>query len=466
MIQQDKREIKICFWIFLFLLLTEGIFRRWLLPSFNYFFLVARDPFVMYVIYVGIKGGLLRDIPAIIMLGLSVLCFISAMIFGHGNIIVAMYGIRILLYFPFMFIAARVLSRKDVLQVGKIFVVLIIPMTLLCMVQFVSPQSSFVNIGVGGDEGGAGFGGALGYYRPPGIFTFTAALVDYYAISFAFLLYFLVNKVDANKMNLSKAFLFTSVIFYIISIPVSISRTHFVQTILICTFFLFASFNDNKIILKLLVSTMIILLLILFVALIVPDLDLYTKVFLARFEDANASEGGLLASAYERTFGWAIRAWNKTPFMGYGDGYFTNVGMKILHGETNLFAGKLANIADAQEMEWGRILCEDGIILGTFIIVIRFIICIDLFIRAKRCLDIDGDMLAWLLLPFAFLFIFWLPLRSPFHLGFCAVITISCLAVVQSNKKSYKVYIIKKLIIRELINHRCNGKDINISHNG
>jgi hypothetical protein len=114
MIKRDKRRIKNCFWIFLFLLITEGIFRRWLFPSLNNVFLVARDPFVIYAIFLGIKAGLLRDTPAILMLFLSILCFFSALFFGHGNIIVALYGMRILLYFPYIFITARVLSRDDV----------------------------------------------------------------------------------------------------------------------------------------------------------------------------------------------------------------------------------------------------------------------------------------------------------------------------------------------------------------
>ena len=446
MTYQEKREIKICFWVFLFLLLTEGIFRRWLFPGLNNLFLVARDPFVLYVIFVGIRAGLLRDMPGIIMLGLSVLCFLSAMIFGHGNIIVAMYGMRILLYFPFIFITATVLSRNDILKVGRIFVLLIIPMTLLCMVQFVSPQSSFVNIGVGGDEGGAGFGGALGYYRPPGIFTFTAALIDYYAISLSFLLYFLTNKRDARKMHLPMGVLIASVLFYIISIPVSISRTHFVQTILICSFYLFAFLNEAKIVKKIFIIVTIIVMSVLIAVLMVPDIDLYTKVFLVRFESANTSEGGLLASAYERIFGWAIRAWNKTPFLGYGDGYFTNVGMKILQGDTYRYTGELAKIADATEMEWGRVLCEDGIILGSFILLTRFFISFDLFFKARTFIYSSTNQLPWLLLPFTMYQLFFGQLKASYHVGFFSIITISCVVAIRDYQKDLFILWIKYLL--------------------
>ena len=448
MIAHQKSTIKSCFWIFLFLLLTEGIFRRWLFPSLNNVFLVARDPFVLYAIYVGYRAGLLKDLPAIIMLALSVLCFISALIFGHGNVIVALYGARILLYYPFIFICARVLTRNDILKVGRIFVLLITPMTLLCMVQFVSPQSSFVNIGVGGDEAGAGFGGALGYYRPPGIFTFIAALTDYYGVSLSFLLYFITNTKDARKMHLSRTVILLSVIFYIISIPVSISRTHFAQTALICAFYLMISLNNAKTLQKVLLSITIVVFAIFLISITVPDINLYLDVFFERFNSANNSEGGLFASAYERSFGWAFRAWQKTSLMGYGDGYFTNVGLKILEGDVHGYTGKLSKISDATEMEWGRVLCEDGFILGAFILLMRFIISIDLFLKAKSCINVNGDVFPWISLPFTFIFNLWIPLRSPYHLGFCTVITISCLTVVRYDQKRNIFEMVKQIILK------------------
>lgn len=464
MVYTEKRDIRTCFWIFFFLLMTEGIFRRWLFPSLNNIFLVARDPFVLYSIYLGIRAGLLRDIPAIIMFVLAFLCFFSALFFGHGNIYVALYGMRILLYYPFIYICARVLTRDDILKVGRVFVLLITPMTLLCMVQFVSPQSSFVNIGVGGDETGAGFsGGALGYYRPPGIFTFIAALTDYYGISLSFLLYFLTNNRDAKRLSISRTILFLSVIFYIISIPVSISRTHFVQTIIICLGYLLFVNNDIKTIKRITFIIILVTLSIVLILYFVPDIDLYTKVFLTRFNGANTSEGGLLSSAYERSFGWATRAIEKTSIMGYGDGYFTNVGMKILRGDTGAWGGDLTKIADATEMEWGRVICEDGLLLGMCILAVRFIISGYLFVKSKFCLTEYNDYLPWTLLPFAIYLQVFGQLKAPYHLGFCSIITISCLTVLISDERKNKIRQLFKLILRKTkVTH---NENINLSHN-
>lgn len=461
MIVHQKITIKNCFWIFLFLLLTEGIFRRWLFPSLNNVFLVARDPFVLYAIYVGFKAGLLKDLPAILMMFLSVLCFLSALFFGHGNVLVALYGARILLYYPFIFICARVLTRNDILKVGRIFVLLITPMTLLCMVQFISPQSSFVNIGVGGDETGAGFGGAMGYYRPPGIFTFISALTDYYGISLSFLLYFISNSKDARKIHLSRTIIQLSVIFYIISIPVSISRTHLVQTALICIFYLIISLNNSKTLQKILLSITVVVLSLFVISIAVPGVNLYLDVFFERFNSANASEGGLLTSAYERSFGWGLRALSKTPIMGYGDGHFTNVGMKLIQGNTSDFSGNLKIIADATEMEWGRVLCEDGLILGTSILLIRFFISLDVFIKAKENLNTYGDIFSWILLPYTLYLQLFGQLKAPYNLGFCTIITICCLVTIRDYKKKQLIYKLKKYVFKRLI----KNENINISYN-
>lgn len=116
----DERLRKV-FWIFTFLLLTEGFFRRWILPAgVQNIFLVIRDPFVLYAVLIGLNAGYIRNGHAVMMMVLGVVSFLSALVFGHGNIIVALYGVRIIfLYFPFIYICARVLRRDDVLMLGR-----------------------------------------------------------------------------------------------------------------------------------------------------------------------------------------------------------------------------------------------------------------------------------------------------------------------------------------------------------
>ena len=49
--EKTDERLRMTFWIFVFLLLTDGIFRRWILPgSVGQIFLVIRDPFVLYAV--------------------------------------------------------------------------------------------------------------------------------------------------------------------------------------------------------------------------------------------------------------------------------------------------------------------------------------------------------------------------------------------------------------------------------
>lgn len=437
-IESDNKIIRKIFWIFFFLLLTEGIFRRWLLPGLNNMFLVARDPFVLYAVILGAKRGYMRTSYPKKFFTIGIITFLTSLIFGHGNIIVAAYGVRItMLYFPFCYVCSNVLNRNDVYLMGKILVFMIVPMCILNIIQFFSPQSSFVNIGAGGDEEGAGFAGALGYSRPPGIFTFIAALTAYYAITLGFLLFFTFNKKVSTELKIPRIYLYFALLAYLISIPVSISRTHFVQTFYVLSFTLIYIIKSRKAV-KGLIGICVVICLTLPLLLMNQDFQLFTEVFFARFDEANEVEGGLGASAIERTFGWAIRAFEKSPIFGFGEGHFSNFGMKMIVGDISNYSGDIARVADATEMEWGRILCEDGIIFGMLLILLRLSMCLSIFKKSFYYLNRNNDYLLWLIMPMTVFSIAIFQLKAAYNLGFMTIITIAALTLINDNRRKHQ----------------------------
>src|SRR5690606_10301261 len=115
----------------------------------------------------------------------------TALFLGHGNLSVAIFGARILLiHFPLMFIIGSIFDRSDVINLGRATLYIAIPMTVLIMLQFYSPQSAWVNRGVAGDLEGAGFSGAMGYSRPPGTFSFTNGLTTFFSLVSPFIIFF------------------------------------------------------------------------------------------------------------------------------------------------------------------------------------------------------------------------------------------------------------------------------------
>ena len=162
-------------WAYFLLLIFEGALRKWILPGLATPLLIIRDPIALWLIVASINRGLIKSniyLALIVLTGIT--GTFTALFFGHGNLPVALFGARILLlHFPLIFIIGRIFNRADVISMGMKGLWISIPMTLLIALQFYSPQSAWVNRGIGGDISGGGFSGALGFFRPPGTFSFT-----------------------------------------------------------------------------------------------------------------------------------------------------------------------------------------------------------------------------------------------------------------------------------------------------
>jgi hypothetical protein len=88
-----------------------------------------------------------------------------------------LHGVRCdFLHVPLIFIMAKVPRAKNVIALAKVAVWIAIPYTALMVAQFRSPQSAWVNCGIGGSLEGAGFSaGIADRFRPPGTFNFITA---------------------------------------------------------------------------------------------------------------------------------------------------------------------------------------------------------------------------------------------------------------------------------------------------
>ncbi|HSI69944.1 MAG TPA: hypothetical protein VK941_06915, partial [Gillisia sp.] len=211
-------------WIYFFLLIFEGALRKWVLPSLAEPLLIIRDPLALWMIFMAFKHNLFKpNSYVLLMWAVTVLAFSIALIIGHENITVALFGFRITaIHFPLIFIIGSVFNKADVLHLGKMVLWLNIGMTLLVAAQFFSPQSAFVNRGIGGDLEGSGFGGTAEFFRVPGTFSFTNGLSYFYSLAAAFIFYFWIVKIPNKSL---KILLILSTMALMAAIPLSISRT-------------------------------------------------------------------------------------------------------------------------------------------------------------------------------------------------------------------------------------------------
>ena len=89
------------------------------------------------------------------------------------DVFVAAYGVRSdFLHVPLMFLIPKVFHQQELEKLFRIALWLSIPYTALLCAQFYSPQSAWVNRGIGGAIEGAAFQGRWDDFRPPGTFSF------------------------------------------------------------------------------------------------------------------------------------------------------------------------------------------------------------------------------------------------------------------------------------------------------
>lgn len=397
--------------------------------------LIIRDPVALWLILLSWKENLLPSniyLSGTILLGVA--GFFSAIFLGHGNLFVALFGARIFfLHFPLIFIIARIFNKEDVVKVGKVILWLSLPMTILIVLQFYSPQSAWVNRGVGGDLNGAGFnGGALGYFRPPGTFSFTNGNTLFYSLLASYVFYFWIN-----SKSIYRTLLILSSICLFIAIPISISRTLFFQVGVSLLFAVFALVNNPKYLGRLLIAVAASSFVILLLAKM-PIFSTAVEAFSVRFENASDYEGGLKGTLGNRFLGSMIGSFsdlNDLPFWGYGMGMGTNAGSQLLTGKVNFLIA---------EEEWPRLIGEMGALLGIFAILIRVGLSVKITNACYRKLKVN-ECLPWMVLSFELLLLVKGQLGQPVSLGFFTLGGGLTLAALKSGKnvnvKKSKKYI-------------------------
>lgn len=397
-------------WIYFFLLIFEGALRKWVFPGLATYLLIVRDPIAIWILFTAWKRNLFS--PRIFVFGTMVIGIIgifTAIPFGHGSFPVALYGARILLiHFPLIFVIGNIFDRDDVVRAGKIILLLTPFMAVLIALQFYSPQSAWVNRGIGGEEG-TGFSGAMGFFRPPATFSFTNGTGLFFGLSVCYILYFWIGKEKINRFVLILA-----TIGLLAAIPLSISRSLSFIVIIAILFLLIAILHNPKHFSKLLVVGAAAAVAFVFLSQ-TQFFQTAIEAFTYRFETANEMEGGFKGVVGDRYFGGMLGALTQSetiPFFGYGLGMGTNAGSMLLTGERKfLFA----------EGEWGRMIGELGFLLGSLAIFLRLSFCFQISIASFKRLKLD-DALPWMLLCFALISIPQGQWAQPTSLGFSVIV--------------------------------------------
>jgi hypothetical protein len=422
-VEDCSSSIRTGIWIYLLMVLFEGALRKWFLPSLAGPLLILRDPLCIWILYMAWKKDQINlNYYTISLLFIGFVSIYTAYFLGHGNIYVALYGGRIfLLHFPLIFVISKVLSYEDVLKFGRFLVFITIPMTMLIILQFYSPQTAWINKSVGGEAGG-GFSGAMNFFRPPGTFSFTNGNTLFYNLSACFIIFFWFNYKQINRLVLIAA-----TIALLLAIPFSISRSLLFQVIISVGFAAIYTLRKPKYVGGLFIATGLIIGILITLSM-TPFFSTATDVLTARFEIANSIEGGINGVFFDRFLGGMIQAITYSshqPFFGFGLGMGTNVGAMLLSG------GRFFLLSEG---EWGRVLGELGPVFGLTIIFLRLKLAVNIIVRSYKNLRY-GIIMPWILSSFATLSIAQAGWAQPTSLGFCVLLTGFTLASLKEQPK-------------------------------
>ncbi|MEM8867174.1 MAG: hypothetical protein AAGC73_02795 [Verrucomicrobiota bacterium] len=357
------RMLRYLIFAYIALLVLEGALRKWFLPSLSGVLLLARDPIVFAAYGLALANKRFPvNVYVISGLALMFVCVLTTLLVGHGNLAVTIFGFRAnFLHIPFAFLMGSVLNRDHVIEIGRWWLWGTLIMTVLIVLQFATPQSSWFNRGVGGDTDGAGFSGAMGRFRPPGTFSFIIGVVWFYVTSTAFL----VSGMMQHK-KYSKLLLALSAMAVFIAIPVSISRQLMLAAALTFLVGIFSSTFQKDFLMRYLRIGLIGIVGLL-IADQIPIFDDAKETFLARWERSTGEDkGGVEGALISRIiidFTAPFTETTDVPFFGQGLGAGTQVGAQLLTGERGFELG---------EGEWFRLIGEAGFLLGTLFILWRF----------------------------------------------------------------------------------------------
>ena len=371
-----KGVIRGLIWMYFFLLMFEGVLRKWVLPGMSDPLMLIRDPFLLAIYALAVANGAFPINGYITILAtLGSLAVFLGFTIGTHDLIVTGYGFdACFFHLPLIFIIPRVMNLEHVIGLGRWVIVLTVPMAVVMVMQFRAPEDAWINCGAGGGSG-AQIRAALGRIRPPGFFTFINGAAQFLALSSAFLIYGLLK-----KGTYSTWLTLICGMAVVIGVAVSSSRLALGAIGLVILMIGVIIFYDRSV-----MSGFVRMLLpIGLILLVATNLDVFKEgreVFEARLVETGDAQVGLSGTASNWSqrvlgdyYGWYFWLW-EAPILGKGLGMGTKVGERLLAGSDDYMSA---------EGEPARVVIELGPLIGSCYLVLRLLICVMLYRTAAK----------------------------------------------------------------------------------
>lgn len=358
-------------WLYMGLLIFEGALRKWIVPMLDAPLLIVRDPLVIWIYFQAYRNRLsFQNAFFMPNLLLAIVTAITATLFGSGNAAVTLYGLRTdYLQIPLIFLIPQIFNRDDVIVLGRVLLYLTLPIAVLVLIQFRSPQQSWINKGA--------FFTHYGTVRPSGPFSFIPGLVAFFALVSSFLFF------GYLQSRTYKVWLLAFVTFaLLLSAACSGSRSCLVSIGIVAVVAVFCVVTRGK-------GGMGIMIAAALIALVIPVLSSMTvfqegtSQLTQRFKDgaANGEDTSGFIARYADTMTSPFSNLTDQSIFGQGLGLGTNAASGMLRGDRE-FIGP--------ENEWGRLFFECGPVFGFLLCLFRVALTVALARRALAAFRRDN----------------------------------------------------------------------------
>jgi hypothetical protein len=405
-LEEDYSSIKKLIWVYFILLLFEGALRKWFLPGLSQGLLIIRDPIVIWIYYLCYEKDLfpLNNKYLLKCLQWVALSTVLSLVVNQAHPLTIAYGARTnLLHFPLIFIMPRVLNWNDVINFGKAFLLLALPMTWVVAEQFQADRFDTINVASGGTGHQMLTSGDK--VRASGTFSFVSGIVFYYCFTVAFVIYgFLI------RGTFPKWMLYLGTSASLLAMVTAGSRSVIAECLQVvaCIGFLayFKPSEFGRIAAAVFGFSVLATIFYSQVELFKEGLDFLSL----RFEEAANVEGNPIEAYFTRYIEIIVSPYeyNKfTGFFGNGLGTATRAGSALGGG------------AGGAELSWSRPVLENGFLVGICFIFWRVWISKDMLLMSIKAVK-RGSYLSIFLFGAAGPILLFIPFGQPTNLGFAA----------------------------------------------
>lgn len=391
-------KFKKAFWLYLVLIFVEGAMRKWFMPSLSNVWMMCREPIVIWTVLSLIGTQNLRSRVAKAFMIIGCIMMLTTLTLGHQNITVALFGFRIwFFHIPYIFIMSNKLNREDLIRICKFLILVFIPMTVLYVMQWGAPPSSWLNASVGGIVEEEGTQAVYGAVRPSGTFAHCVASSYYNPIVICLFCAILFSKKYKELFLVFKKGYIIFSVAVIICLITSVSRGAVIQSILTILFvaFFLAFTGKTKFLGRIVLGFVGIYALFIILSTVSIDGKNLMAPITDRFETAAEQEGGTSGILESRIFE-PYKFWNDKgklldpPLFGYGIGAGSNYGTQTLK-----FVSIFGNSKAWGLGEWSCqiVTNEMGFFFGGIVWALRLGFCAHLFFACYKKLRKNKDLL-------------------------------------------------------------------------